>query len=149
DSAGRKEGRAFVADFSCLERSVLRAGIDVARRWRRTKGRPVIKIKCSSRHLQRASARYCASSPTDCRARYGWLNNSMGGNQMLRVLAAVAALAVGATVVMAQNAALIEQRKAAMKAFGGAAKGPGLMAKGDAPFNADTVKASLKTIEDT
>jgi len=68
---------------------------------------------------------------------------------MLRIVAAVAALAIGATVVMAQNAAVIDQRKAAMKAFGGAAKGPGGMAKGDAPFSADTVKASLKTIQDT
>ena len=68
---------------------------------------------------------------------------------MLRIVAAVAALAIGATVVMAQNAAVIDQRRAAMKAFGGAAKGPGGMAKGDAPFSADTVKASLKTIEET
>jgi cytochrome c556 len=68
---------------------------------------------------------------------------------MLRVVAALAALAVGASMVMAQNAAVIDQRKAAMKAFGGAAKGPGAMAKGDAPFNADTVMASLKTIEET
>ena len=68
---------------------------------------------------------------------------------MLRIVAAVAALAIGATVVMAQNAAVIDQRRTAMKAFDGAAKGPGGMAKGDAPFNADTVKASLKTIQET
>lgn len=68
---------------------------------------------------------------------------------MLRVVAAIAALAIGATVVMAQNAAVIDQRRAAMKAFGGAAKGPGAMNKGDAPFNAETVKASLKSIQDT
>ena len=48
---------------------------------------------------------------------------------MLRVLAAVAALAIGATVVLAQNAAVIDQRKQAMKAIGGAAKGPGGMAR--------------------
>jgi cytochrome c556 len=68
---------------------------------------------------------------------------------MLRIVAAVSALAIGATVVLAQNAAVIEQRRAAMKAFGGAAKGPGGMVKGDAPYNGDTVKASLKTIQET
>jgi cytochrome c556 len=68
---------------------------------------------------------------------------------MLRVVAAVAALAVGATVVLAQNAAVIDQRKAAMKAFGGAAKGPGGMNKGDTPFDLTVVQASLKTIQDS
>ena len=68
---------------------------------------------------------------------------------MLRVLAAVTALAIGATVVLAQNAAGIAARKDAMKAFGGAAKGPGGMAKGDAPFELPKVQASLKTIQET
>jgi cytochrome c556 len=68
---------------------------------------------------------------------------------MLRVVAVVAALAVGATAVWAQNAAGIAARKEAMKAFGGAAKGPGGMNKGDAPFELPKVQASLKTIEDT
>ena len=68
---------------------------------------------------------------------------------MLRVLAALAALAVGASAVLAQNAQVIAQRKEAMKALGSAAKGPGSMAKGDAPFNAETVKASLQTVVDT
>jgi cytochrome c556 len=68
---------------------------------------------------------------------------------MLRLVAAVAALAIGATVVLAQNAAVIDQRKQAMKAFGGAAKGPGGMAKGDAPFDLAVVQASLKTIQET
>jgi len=66
---------------------------------------------------------------------------------MLRVLAAVAALAIGATVVLAQNAAVIEQRKQAMKAFGGAAKSGGAMAKGEAPFDLAKAQESLKTIE--
>jgi len=61
----------------------------------------------------------------------------------------VAALAVGATAVWAQNAAGIAARKDAMKAFGGAAKGPGGMAKGDAPFELPKVQASLKTIQET
>ncbi|HJU33260.1 MAG TPA: cytochrome c [Hyphomicrobiaceae bacterium] len=68
---------------------------------------------------------------------------------MLRLMAAVAALAIGATVVLAQNAAVIDQRKQAMKAFGGAAKGPGGMAKGDAAFDLAVVQASLKTIQET
>ncbi len=68
---------------------------------------------------------------------------------MLRVVAVLAALAVGATAVWAQNAAGIAARKEAMKAFGGAAKGPGAMNKGDAPFELPKVQASLKTIEET
>jgi cytochrome c556 len=68
---------------------------------------------------------------------------------MLRILAALAALAVGASAVLAQNAAVIAQRKEAMKTMGNAAKAPGAIAKGDAPFNAETVKASLQTVGDT
>ena len=68
---------------------------------------------------------------------------------MFRVMAVVAALAVGATAVWAQNAAGIAARKDAMKTFGGAAKGPGGMAKGDAPFELPKVQASLKTIQET
>ena len=66
---------------------------------------------------------------------------------MLRVLAAAAALAIGATVVLAQNAAVIEQRKQAMKAFGGAAKSGGTMAKGEAPFDLAKAQDSFKTIQ--
>ena len=68
---------------------------------------------------------------------------------MLRVVAVLAALAIGATAVLAQNAAGITARKDAMKAFGGAAKEPGGMAKGDAPFELPKVQASLKTIQET
>jgi cytochrome c556 len=68
---------------------------------------------------------------------------------MLRIVAVVAALAVGATAVWAQNAAGIAARKEAMKAYGGAAKGTGAMAKGDAPFDLGKVQTSLKTIEET
>ena len=70
-------------------------------------------------------------------------------NHMLRVMAVLAALAVGATAVWAQNAAGIAARKEAMKAFGGAAKTPGAMNKGDAPFELAKVQESLKTIEAT
>jgi len=67
---------------------------------------------------------------------------------MLRVIAAIAALAIGATVVLAQNAAVIEQRKQLMKANAGATKEPGGMAKGDAPFELPKVQASLKVLQD-
>jgi cytochrome c556 len=68
---------------------------------------------------------------------------------MLRVMAVLTAVAIGATAVWAQNAAGIAARKEAMKAFGGAAKGPGAMNKGEAPFELAKVQASLKTIQDT
>lgn len=67
---------------------------------------------------------------------------------MLRILAVVSVLALGATAVWAQNAAGITARKEAMKAYGGAAKEPGGMNKGEIPFNLAKVQASLKTIED-
>ena len=67
---------------------------------------------------------------------------------MLRVVATVAALAVGATLAYAQNAAGIAARKDAMKAIGGAMGGPGKMMKGESPFDLAVVQASLKTIEE-
>jgi cytochrome c556 len=68
---------------------------------------------------------------------------------MLRVMAVLAALAIGATAVWAQNAAGIAARKEAMKALGGANKGPGAMNKGEAPFELPKVQASLKTFQET
>jgi cytochrome c556 len=68
---------------------------------------------------------------------------------MIRIFAALAAIAIGATVVYAQNADAIATRKATMKQFGGAMKNPGGMIKGDAPFDLAAVQASLKTLEDT
>ena len=67
---------------------------------------------------------------------------------LLRVVAVVSVVALGATAVWAQNAAGITARKDAMKAYGGGAKGPGAMNKGDAPFDLVKVKESLKTIQD-
>jgi cytochrome c556 len=67
---------------------------------------------------------------------------------MLRVVAAVAALAIGGTVVLAQNATVIDQRKQLMKANGGAAKEPSAMAKGEAPFELAKVQASLKGFQE-
>jgi cytochrome c556 len=68
---------------------------------------------------------------------------------MLRVVAVLAAVAVGATAVWAQNAAGIAARKETMKGFGKAWKGPADMAKGDATFDLSAVQASLKSIEET
>jgi cytochrome c556 len=67
---------------------------------------------------------------------------------MIRIFAALAAIAIGATVVYAQNADAIATRKATMKQFGGAMKNPGGMIKGDAPFDLAAVQASLKTLEE-
>lgn len=67
---------------------------------------------------------------------------------MLRVIAGLAALAVCTTLVLAQNTAVIDQRKQAMKSLGGAMKDPTAMVKGEAPFDLAKVQASLKTIQD-
>ena len=68
---------------------------------------------------------------------------------MLRVIVGLAALAVGATVVLAQNTGAITLRKDAMKALGGATKDPGAMAKGEAAFDLAKVQTSLKALEST
>jgi cytochrome c556 len=68
---------------------------------------------------------------------------------MLRVIAGLAALAVCTTFVLAQNAGVIDQRKQAMKALGGAMKDPTAMVKGEAPFDLAKVQASLKTIQES
>ena len=64
---------------------------------------------------------------------------------MIRVLSVVAAIAVSATAVYAQSAA-IGQRKEILKSWGAAMKAPGTMVKGEAPFELAKVQASLKTI---
>ena len=58
---------------------------------------------------------------------------------MIRTLSVAALLAVGATLAFAQGAggaAAIAERKAAMKAVGGATKSVTDMVKGDVPFDA-------------
>jgi cytochrome c556 len=67
---------------------------------------------------------------------------------MLRITAALAALALGATMVYAQNLSAIKMRQDAMKSMGNAAKEPGAMMKGSAPFDLGKVQASLKTIQE-
>jgi cytochrome c556 len=66
---------------------------------------------------------------------------------MLRIVAAVAAIAVGATMAYAQNLDGIAARKATFKEMGGAMGAPGKMMKGEAPFDLAVVQASLKTLE--
>lgn len=58
------------------------------------------------------------------------------------VVAAGAAVALASTST-AQNIDAIKARKEILKGFGAAAKDPGAMAKGDAPFDAAKVKAAL------
>jgi cytochrome c556 len=62
---------------------------------------------------------------------------------MLRIAAAVAALAVGATIVHAQSTAIAD-RKAAFKAMAGVGKDVGAMNKGEIPFDLAKVQAALK-----
>ena len=66
---------------------------------------------------------------------------------MLRMLAVLAAVAVGATTVLAQNLTPIQERKAAFKAMAGANKEPGGMLKGDVPFDAAKVQATLTVFQ--
>jgi cytochrome c556 len=65
---------------------------------------------------------------------------------MLRQVAVITMIAVGATVAHAQSAA-IGARKDAFKAMGGAMKDPSAMVKGETPFDLAKVQASLKTLE--
>ncbi len=67
---------------------------------------------------------------------------------MLRIAAVAALVAVGATAVYAQNVNAIKARQDSMKAMSNAAKGPGGMMKGAAPFDLAKVQASLKVYQD-
>jgi cytochrome c556 len=66
---------------------------------------------------------------------------------MLRIVSVAAILAVGATAVFAQSAA-IKDRKELFKQMGGAAKVGGPMMKGEVPFDAAKIQASLKVYSD-
>jgi cytochrome c556 len=68
---------------------------------------------------------------------------------MLRVLATVATVAVGATTVAyAQNLDIIKQRRQTMRAIAGASTPNFKMTKGDVPFDLAAVQANLKTIQE-
>jgi cytochrome c556 len=62
---------------------------------------------------------------------------------MIRILCAVAAVTIGATMVMAQNVEVIKERQAIMKKIGEEARLLGNMNKGEAPFDAAKVNAVL------
>jgi cytochrome c556 len=66
---------------------------------------------------------------------------------MLRVVVGAVLLTLGASVVLAQNTAVIKERKDLMKANAEATKAPTAMMKGEAPFDLAKVKASLKTFQ--
>jgi cytochrome c556 len=67
---------------------------------------------------------------------------------MLRLATGIAALAIGATVVHAQNLDAIKKRRDAMKAIGTAAAANFRMMKGDTPFDLAKVQAGLKAYQD-
>src|SRR5689334_10065002 len=68
---------------------------------------------------------------------------------MIRMIAALAAVAVGATAVHAQNTQAVALRQATMKQYGRAMVVLGKIAKGDMAFDLSTIQATLKTIEET
>lgn len=66
---------------------------------------------------------------------------------MKRFLAAAAAIAIGATAVMAQSDP-IAARKAMMKKVGEAGAPVGKIAKGESPFDLAVVQTALKTMQE-
>lgn len=64
------------------------------------------------------------------------------------LLAGVLAVAAGVTVVAAQNADDIKQRREAMRVIARAGGEPFKMTRGEAPFNLATVQGVLKAIEE-
>jgi cytochrome c556 len=67
---------------------------------------------------------------------------------MLRIVAALAALAIGATALWAQNLEAIKQRREAMRATAKASAVNFKMMKGETPFDLATVQSNLKTMQD-
>jgi cytochrome c556 len=62
---------------------------------------------------------------------------------MIRILGALSIVVLGATAVLAQNLAIIKERQAIMKKVSDDNKVLGAMAKGEAPFDAAKVSATL------
>src|ERR1700752_1850690 len=67
---------------------------------------------------------------------------------MIRILGALAAVALGATAVTAQNLAPIKERQEIMKKTNDDTKVLNAMAKGEAPFDAAKAQALLSGIEE-
>jgi cytochrome c556 len=66
----------------------------------------------------------------------------------MRVMAALAVLAVGVTAVFAQNLEVIKQRREAMRNIAKAGTPPFGMMKGERPFDLATVHAAMKVYQD-
>lgn len=67
---------------------------------------------------------------------------------MMKAVLLGTALAVGLTSALAQGDPIAERKKL-MKAQGAASREPGLMLRGDQPFDLSKVRDSLKTLVDT
>jgi cytochrome c556 len=67
---------------------------------------------------------------------------------MLRIAAAVAALAVGVTVAYAQSQDAVKERRQAMRDIAKAGGASFKMMKGEAPFDLATVQGTLKTVQE-
>jgi cytochrome c556 len=67
---------------------------------------------------------------------------------MLRAILGLAALAVGAGVVLAQNLDAIKQRREAMSTIATASIGNYNMMKGETPFDLAKLQSALKTMQD-
>jgi cytochrome c556 len=67
---------------------------------------------------------------------------------MLRIIATIAALGIGATIVYAQNLDAIKSRRDVMKAIATAGITNFKMMKGEAPFDLAKVQAGLKVYQD-
>ena len=67
---------------------------------------------------------------------------------MLRIVAAVAALAMGVTVVFAQNLEAVKQRREVMRTVAKASGANFKMTKGEAAFDLATVQSGLKTFQE-
>ena len=83
--------------------------------------------------------------PAGTGARHGL---EEGGHPMLRIVLAGMLAVLGLTAVLAQESDPIKSRQATMKSFGAASRGPGLMLRGQQPFDLETVRAALRTFMD-
>ncbi|WP_439542016.1 c-type cytochrome [Hyphomicrobium sp.] len=68
---------------------------------------------------------------------------------MRRIVLAVAAAAIGATAVIAQNVGVIDERQKLLKDMSKTTKPVGAMFKGEAEFDLAKVQAALKAIQET
>lgn len=68
---------------------------------------------------------------------------------MIKKILAVSVLCLFSATAVVSAAGMGEPREAAMKKIGGAMGGLGAIAKGEKPYDAEAVKASLATISET